>query len=179
MRFAAPNNALTTIPALTGGSSGVSSIAHIATGNGCETPFVLVNFNRLEDVLPSPFQLNLFDDNGDAARLARRISATASGTTAVTVLAGERLGPKRDADHRNATPLYLTPRPPSAPLSSLPRARWPASSCSTQPNGRKRVVSFESRKAGGLAAGFRQILREPAAGVAVDSVSSQPHRHAP
>ncbi len=43
IRFTPPSNALTTIPALANVGPGGGSIAHIATGNGWQTTFVLVN----------------------------------------------------------------------------------------------------------------------------------------
>ena len=43
MRFTPPNNALTTIPPLANVGTNGGSIAHIATGNGWQTTFVLVN----------------------------------------------------------------------------------------------------------------------------------------
>ena len=43
IRFTPPNNALTTIPALANVGTAGGSIAHIATGNGWQTTFVLLN----------------------------------------------------------------------------------------------------------------------------------------
>ncbi len=43
LRFTPPNNALTTIPALANVGTGGGSIAHLASGDGWQTTFVLVN----------------------------------------------------------------------------------------------------------------------------------------
>ncbi len=101
MRFAAPNNALTTIPGLTGGQAGVSSIAHVASGNGWKTTFVLVNFNQIDGVgQPSPFQLNFFDDNGNPLALPVGISANRERHQRGDHFRSADVGAQRDADHR-------------------------------------------------------------------------------
>ena len=43
LRFTPPNNALTTIPAIANVGTGGGSIAHLASGDGWQTTFVLVN----------------------------------------------------------------------------------------------------------------------------------------
>ena len=58
MRFTSPNNALTTIPALANVGTTGGSIAHLATGNGWQTTFVLVNTGTT----PAQVNLNFFAD---------------------------------------------------------------------------------------------------------------------
>ena len=65
MRITPLNNALTTIPALANVGTNGGSIAHIATGNGWQTTFVLVNTGTSAASL----QLNFFADNGSPLAL--------------------------------------------------------------------------------------------------------------
>jgi virginiamycin B lyase len=173
MRFAAPNNALTTIPGLTGGQSGVSSIAHVATGNGWKTTFVLVNFNQIDGVgQASPFQLNFFDDSGNPLALPVGFPQTASGTTAVTSSVQQTLAP-------NATLVIESAAPLSDPAPTIGSAQLSTNGSVAgfvmfryEPNGQEAVVPLESRKAGGYLLAFDNTAGT-ATGVAVNSVSSQ------
>ena len=58
IRFTPPNNALTTIPALANVGTGGGSIAHLASGDGWQTTFVLVNTGTTA----APVTLNFFND---------------------------------------------------------------------------------------------------------------------
>ncbi|HSR06056.1 MAG TPA: putative Ig domain-containing protein, partial [Bryobacteraceae bacterium] len=172
MRFAAPNNALTTIPGLTGGA-GVSSIAHIATGNGWKTTFVLVNFNQTDGVgQSSPFQLNFFDDNGNPLALPVGYPQTASGTNAVTTSVQQTLAP-------NATLIIESAAPLTNPAPTIGSAQLSTNGSVAgfvmfryEPNGQEAVVPFESRKAGGYLLAFDNTAGT-ATGVAVNNASAQ------
>jgi Putative binding domain, N-terminal len=65
LRFTPPNNALTTIPAIANVGTNGGSIAHLATGNGWQTTFVLVNVGSNA----AQVNLNFFDDNGSPLAL--------------------------------------------------------------------------------------------------------------
>ncbi len=65
LRFTPPNNALTTIPAMANVGINGGSIAHLATGNGWQTTFVLVNVGASA----AQVNLNFFDDNGSPLSL--------------------------------------------------------------------------------------------------------------
>ena len=58
LRFTPPNNALTTIPALAEVGTGGGSIAHLASGDGWKTTFVLVNTGST----PASATLSFFSD---------------------------------------------------------------------------------------------------------------------
>jgi hypothetical protein len=92
IRFTPPNNALTTIPALANVGPGGGSIAHIATGNGWQTTFVLVNagasatpihLNFFADVTGTPLPLPLsFQPGGGTTTVASSVDQTlAAGAT--------------------------------------------------------------------------------------------------
>ncbi len=174
MRFSAPNNALTTIPPLRADQPGGGSVAHVATGNGWKTTFVLVNFNTTPDgvALPSPIQLNFFDDNGNPLALPIGFPQTTSGTSAVTSSVQQTLAPNTTLIIESAAPLSdPAPTVGSAQLSGNGKVagfvmfRY-------EPNGQEAVVPFENRNAGGYLLTFDNTAGT-ATGVAINSVSTQ------
>src|ERR1019366_3423764 len=110
MRFTAPNNALTTIPALTNTGFSGGSIAHIATSNGWQTTFVLVN---LFDTT-APVQLNFFADNGSPLTLP--IGFPQTGVTSVASVVNQTLAGR-------ATLLIQSAAPSSDPAPTIGSAQ--------------------------------------------------------
>jgi hypothetical protein len=99
IRFAAPNNALTTIPALANIGTGGGSIAHLASGgDGWETTFLLVNVGSstaeatlsfFSDLTGAPLSLPLTDLGLGTYTLAPSVTETlAAGATLMLASAG-------------------------------------------------------------------------------------------
>jgi photosystem II stability/assembly factor-like uncharacterized protein len=166
MRFAAPNNALTTVPALYLDGAGGGSIAHIATGNGWQTTFVLVNtFN-----FPAPFQLNFFADNGSPLTLP--IGFPQTGVTDVASVVNQTLP-------ANATLLIQSAGSAADPAPTVGSAQLTSNGDVAgfviyrySPNNQEAVVPFETRTANAYILAFDNTAGT-ATGVAVNSVSSQ------
>jgi hypothetical protein len=166
MRFAAPNNALTTIPALYPDGPSGGSIAHVATGNGWQTTFVLVNMFDT----PAPVQLNFFADNGSPLTLPIGIPQTGATNTASVVnqtLAG------------NATLLIQSAAAASDPAPTVGSAQLTTNANVAgfviyryTPNNQEAVVPLETRTVNAYILAFDNTAGT-ATGVAVNSVSSQ------
>jgi Subtilase family len=78
LRFTPPNNALTTIPALANVGAGGGSIAHLASGDGWQTTFVLVNTGTTA----VPATLSFFaDQTGAPLSLPLAFPQSGGGTT--------------------------------------------------------------------------------------------------
>ena len=171
MRFAAPNNALTTIPALLPDGPGGGSIAHIATGNGWQTTFVLVNPNDF----PQTFQLNFFADNGTPLTLP--IGFPQTGVTDVASVVKQTLP-------ANATLLIQTAGLAEDPAPTVGSAQlttdidvtafviYRYAPNTNAPNPQEAAVPFETRTASAYILAFDNTAGT-ATGVAVNSVSSQ------
>jgi hypothetical protein len=167
MRFTAPNNALTTIPALVNGGNGSGSIAHLATGNGWRTTFVLVNAGTSA----APVQLNFFADNGIPLALPIAYpqiggSATTVSSVTQTLAAG-------------ATLLVESAAPLSNPAPTIGSAQFTSGGSVSgfvifrfDPTGQEAVVPFESRNAGGYILAFDNTAGT-ATGVAFNNAGSQ------
>jgi hypothetical protein len=81
IRFSPPNNALTTIPALANVGTGGGSIAHVASGDGWQTTFVLVNTGTSA----TPMTLSFFNDvTGAPLSLPLSFPQFGSGNTTQT-----------------------------------------------------------------------------------------------
>jgi len=167
MRFTPANNALTTIPALVPGGTGGGSIAHIATGNGWQTTFVLVNMGGA-----TPFQLNFFADNGSPLAIPVGFPQTSSGATAVVPFVSQTLA-------AGATLIVESAAPESDPTPTIGSAQLTSSGNVSgfvifryDPNGQEAVVPFENRTASGYILAFDNTAAT-ATGVAVNSVSAQ------
>ncbi len=166
MRFTAPNNALTTIPALVNGGNGSGSIAHLATGNGWKTTFVLVNTGTTA----APVQLNFFV-NGSP--LALPIAYPQIGGNATT---GSSVNQTLAA---GATLLVESAAPLSDPAPTIGSAQFTSSGSVNgfvifrfDPTGQEAVVPFESRNAGGYVLAFDNTAGT-ATGVAINNAGSQ------
>ncbi len=144
------------------------SIAHIATGNGWQTTFVLVN----NGTTPAQAHLKFFDDNGSPLPLP--ISPSAPGgiaTSSATV--DQTLPPGGTLTVESAGPLSDTaPTVGSAQLFTGGNVggfvifRY-------NPNNQEAVVPLESRLAAAFVLAFDNT-GGTATGVAINSVSAQP-----
>ncbi|MDP8990173.1 MAG: SBBP repeat-containing protein [Acidobacteriota bacterium] len=169
MRFTPPNNALTTIPPLADVGTGGGSMAHIATGNGWKTTFVVVNTGSSA----APFQLNFFADNGSPLVLPIGYPQLGGGSTALAPSVSQTLGAGATLIVESAAPLSdATPTVGSAQLTSSGNVSGFAI-FRYDPNGQEAVVPFESRNAHGYLLAFDNTAGT-ATGVAVNSVSTQP-----
>jgi Beta-propeller repeat/Putative binding domain, N-terminal len=167
MRFTPPNNALTTIPPLVGGTNGSGSIAHLATGNGWKTTFVLVNTGTSA----APVQLKFFADNGSPLALPVSYPQSSSSATTVpsvsqTLAAGATLLVESAAPLSNPTPTIGSAQLTSTgSVSGFVIFRF-------DPTGQEAVVPFESRNANGYILAFDNTAGT-ATGVAINNASSQ------
>ena len=179
MRFSGPNNALTTIPSLFPAAGG--SVAHVATGNGWKTTFVLVNFNTTADglALPSPIQLKFFDDNGKPLALPVGFPQTTSGTNQVTSSVQQTIAPSATLIIESAAP--LSDSAPTVGSAQLTGNGAPSEGNGAvggfviyryEPNGQEAAVPLENRTATGYLLAFDNTAGT-ATGVAVNSVSAQ------
>ncbi len=160
-------NTLTTIPALANVGTNGGSIAHIATGNGWQTTFVLVNtgttsaqvnVNFFADVTGAPLSLPLAFPLGGAG--------TVNSTVSQTLAAG-------------ATLLVQSAAPLSNPAPTIGSAQLTTNGhvggfviFRFNPNGQEAVVPLESRTANGYIIAFDNTSGT-ATGIAVNSVSTQ------
>jgi hypothetical protein len=169
IRFTPPNNALTTIPALANVGPGGGSIAHIATGNGWQTTFVLVNAGANAALIHLQF---FADVTGSALPLPLSFPQSGSGATTVassvdqTLAAGATLlvqsaGALADPAPTVGSAQLIT----AGNVSGFVIFRY-------NPNGQEAVVPIESRNAGGYLVAFDNTSGT-ATGIAINSVSAQ------
>jgi hypothetical protein len=162
------SNTLTTIPALANVETTGGSIAHIATGNGWQTTFVLVNtgttaaqvnLNFFADVTGAPLLLPIsYPQVGPALSNASTVSQTLAAGATLVVLT--------DAPASN-----LSPTLGSAQLSTTGNVggfvifRY-------NPNGQEAVVPLETRTASAYLLAFDNTAGT-ATGIALNSVAAQ------
>ena len=168
MRFTPPNNALTTIPPLANVVPGSGSIAHLASGNGWKTTFVLVNTGSST----APVQLNFFADNGTPLALPVAFPQTTDGTTSVVSSVTQSLA-------AGATLLIESEAPLSDPSPTIGSAQLTSSGnvggfviFRYDPTGQEAAVPFETRNANAYLLAFDNTAGN-ATGVAINSVSTQ------
>jgi len=168
IRSTPPNHALTTIPALVNAGTGGGSIAHIASGNGWQTTFVLVNTGTTAAQIHLKFfadatgaalslPLSFPQPNGGAATVASSVDQTlAAGTTL----------------------LILSTGPSSSPLT-LGSAQLTTNGSvggfvifRNNPFAQEAVVPLETRNANAYILAFDNTGGR-ATGIAINSVSSQ------
>ncbi len=162
------SNTLTTIPALAGVGTNGGSIAHIATGNGWQTTFVLVNTGTTS----APAHLKFFADV-TGSPLSLPVSFPQVGSTVTTVSSVDQtLAP-------GATLIVQSVAPASDPAPTTGSAQLTASGnvggfviFRYNPNGQEAVVPLESRTASAFILAFDNTS-STATGVAINSVSSQ------
>ena len=162
------SNTLTSIPALANVGTTGGSIAHIATGNGWQTTFVLVNagtsaaqanLNFFADITGAPLALPVsFPQVGSAVTTVNSVSQT--------LAAGASLLVQSAAPLSNPTPTIGSAQlTTTGNVSGFVIFRY-------NPNGQEAVVPLESRNANGYIVAFDNTAGT-ATGVAVNSVSSQ------
>ena len=167
LRFTPPNNALTTIPALANVGTGGGSIAHLASGDGWQTTFVLVNtgtsaasatLSFFADQTGAPLSLPLsfpqaFPQSGDGTTTVAPLytQTLAAGATLVIVSDG--------------APQLLTG---SAQLSTTGHV---SGFVIFRHNGQEAVVPLESRNANAYIIAFDNT-NGTATGIALNAVSA-------
>jgi hypothetical protein len=167
MRFTSPNNALTTIPALANVGTIGGSVAHLATGNGWQSTFVLVNtgttaaqvnLNFFADVTGAPLLLPIsYPQVGSALSNVSTVSQTLAPGATLLVLTN---APASDSTPITGSAQFNT----NGNVSGFVIFRY-------NPNGQEAVVPFESRNANAYVLAFDNTAGT-ATGVAVNNVSS-------
>ncbi len=159
---------LTTIPALANVGTSGGSIAHIATGNGWQTTFVLVNTGT------SAAQANLsfFADSGAPLSLPLGFPQSGSGTTTTAPSVNQVIPAGASLIVQSAAPL-------SDPAPTIGSAQLTTNGnvggfviFRYNPNGQEAVVPLESRNAAAYLLAFDNTS-QTATGVAINSVSAQ------
>jgi len=160
---------LTTIPALANVGAGGGSIAHLATGNGWQTTFVLVNTGASS----AQAHLKFFADSGSSLSLPISFPQTGDSTMAMMATVDRTLAAGASLIVQSAGPLS-DPEPTigSAQITSDGNVggfvvfRY-------NPNGQEAVVLLESRNASAYILAFDNTAGT-ATGVAINTVSGQP-----
>jgi hypothetical protein len=160
---------LTTIPALANVGTTGGSIAHIATGNGWQTTFVLVNTGTTA----AQVNLNFYADvTGAPLALPLSFPLVSSGTTTVNSTVSQSLA-------AGATLLVQSAAPLSDPAPTIGSAQLTTNGhvggfviFRYNPNGQEAVVPLESRTASGYIIAFDNTS-STATGIAINSVSTQ------
>jgi M6 family metalloprotease-like protein len=168
IRSTPPNHALTTIPVLASVGTGGGSIAHIASGNGWQTTFVLVNTGTSA----SQIHLKFFADvTGTPLPLPLSFPQSGSGTITVASSVDQTLAAGATLLVQSAAPLDPAVTTGSAQLTTDGNVggfvvfRF-------NPSGQEAVVPLESRNANAYLLAFDNTGGK-ATGVAINSVSSQ------
>jgi len=153
-------NTLTTIPALANVGTSGGSIAHIATGNGWQTTFVLVNTGTTA----AQANLSFFADNG--APLALPLGTTTASSVNQMIAAGASLIVESAAPLADPAPTIGSAQlTTNGHVGGFVIFRY-------NPNGQEAVVPLESRNAGAYLLAFDNTS-QTATGIAVNSVSAQ------
>jgi hypothetical protein len=158
---------LTTIPALANVGTTGGSIAHLASGNGWQTTFVLINagssaaqaqLNFFADVTGAPLSLPIsFPQTGSAVSPASSVTQSlAPGATLLVQSTGVLADPLLTGSAQLST---------TGNVSGFVIFRY-------NPNGQEAVVPLESRNANGYILAFDNTAGT-ATGIAINSVSSQ------
>ena len=157
---------LTTIPPLANIGTNGGSIAHIATGNGWQTTFVLVNTGAAA----AQAHLKFFADNGSP--LALPIGPPGGGTTSTSATVDQTLG-------AGATLTVQSVAPAENPAPTIGSAQLTTDGnvggfviFRYNPNGQEAVVPLENRNANGYIIAFDNT-NSTATGIAINSVSNQ------
>ena len=168
IRFTPPNFVMTTIPVLANVGTSGGSIAHIATGNGWQTTFVLVNAGASA----AQAHLKFFADDGSALSLPLSFPQSGGGAATVASTVDRTLA-------AGATLIVQSAAPLTDPLPTIGSAQLTASGNVSgfvifryNLNGQGAVVPLESRNANAYILAFDNTSGT-ATGVAINSVSSQ------
>ena len=162
LRFSPPNSALTTIPALANVGTGGGSIAHLASGDGWQTTFVLVNTGTSA----APLTLSFFNDvTGDPLSLPLSYPQFGGGTTTFTstILKTLAAGATLEIASSEATQLLTG----SAQLVTTGHV---GGFVIFRHNNQEAVVPLENRNAGAYVIAFDNT-GGTATGIAVNAVS--------
>ncbi len=168
LRFTPPNNALTTIPAIANVGINGGSIAHLATGNGWQTTFVLVNVGANA----AQVNLNFFDDNGVPLSLPLSFPQSGGGNATNTPAVNQVLA-------AGATLIVESAAPASNPSPTVGSAQLTTNGnvggyviFRYNPDGQEAVVPLESRNANGYVLAFDNT-GDISTGIAINSVATQ------
>ena len=160
------SNTLTTIPALANVGTSGGSFAHLATGNGWQTTFVLVNTGSA----PAQAALTFFADDGSQLRLPLSFPQTGATSTASSV--SQLLAPGATLIVESAAPLS-NPAPTIGSAQVLTNGNVGGFVIFRyNPNGQEAVVPLESRNASSYLLAFDNTA-DTATGIAINSVSTQ------
>ena len=167
LRFTPPNNALTTIPAMANVGTNGGSIAHLATGNGWQTTFVLVNVG----VSATQVNLNFFDDNGSPLSLPLSFPQSGGGSATVSPSVNHLLP-------AGGTLIVESAAPQSDPVPTVGSAQLTTNGnvggfviFRYNPDGQEAVVPLENRSANAYILAFDNT-GDISTGVAVNSVAT-------
>ncbi len=162
------SNTLTTIPPLANIGTSGGSIAHIATGNGWQTTFVLVNVGS------SAAQVNLsfLADGGSPLLVPLSFPQSTGGTTTIASSVNPILA-------AGATLIAQSEAPLSDPAPTIGSAQLTTNGnvggfaiLRYNPNGQEAVVPLETRSANAYLLAFDNT-NETATGVAINGISAQ------
>jgi len=157
---------LTTIPALANVGTSGGSIAHIATGNGWQTTFVIVNTGTTS----AQAHLKVFADDGTPLTIPigpPGITTSTSSSVDQILAAGATLLLQSAAPASNPTPTIGSAQlTTDGKLGGFVIFRY-------TPNGQEAVVPLENRNASAYILAFDNTAGT-ATGISVNSVSSQP-----
>ena len=162
------SNTLTTIPPLASVGTGGGSIAHLATGNGWQTTFVLVNTGTAA----AQAHLKFFADNGTPLSLPLAFPQAGGGSSTTASTLDRTLPAGASLIVQSAAPL-------SDPAPTIGSAQLTTDGnvggfviFRFNPNGQEAVVPLESRNATGYILAFDNT-GGTATGVAINAVSAQ------
>ena len=169
LRFTPPNNALTTIPALAEVGTGGGSIAHLASGDGWETTFVLVNTGST----PASATLSFFSDQSSTnpgGPLTLPLAFPQTGDDSIAMSVSSYTTPQLAP---GATLIIVTSRAPQLLTGSaqITSAGNVSGFVIFRHNGQEAVVPLESRNAQAYIIAFDNT-KGTATGIAVNTVSA-------
>ena len=163
-----PPGTLTTIPALANVTGAGGLMAHLASGNGWQTTFVLVNTGATA----ASATLNFFADNGSSQSLPLTILETGATSTASSIT--QPIAANASVWIQSAGTLGAALLTGSAQLTTTGNISGYAI-FRYNPNGQEAVVPIESRNASEYLLAFDNTSGT-ATGVAINAMSSQPVR---
>jgi hypothetical protein len=159
---------LTTIPALANVGTGGGSIAHVATGNGWQTTFVLVNTGTAA----AQANLSFFADNGTPLVLPLGFPQSGSGATTTTLPVVNQIIPA------GASLIVVSAGPSTDPAPTVGSAQLVTNGhvggfvIFRYQNGQEAVAPLESRNASAYVLAFDNT-GQTATGISINSVSAQ------
>ena len=163
-----PPGTLTTIPALANVDAAGGLMAHLASGDGWETTFVLVNTGSSA----AGAQLNFFDDNGNALSLPLSYPQNAGSTLMLSPSVAQTIPANASLWVQSGGPAGSAPLTGSAQLTTTGNIsgfvifRF-------DPNGQEAVVPLETRNASAFLLAFDNT-NGTATGVAINCVFPLP-----